>query len=91
MTGYRKERLSIREVQILELVALGKSNLTVANQMGISIFTVKSMLNRMFSFCNVRNRAALVTYGFSHGLLDPNEMRDRWEEQGDCLSSVNAI
>lgn len=79
--SYRKSELTARELEILKLIALGKSNEQIGEALNISGMTVKSRVTRMLGFCNVRNRAALVTYGFSRYLLDADELRGRWEEQ----------
>lgn len=77
----KKERLTASEVLVLEQVALGKSNAQIGAALNLSPLTVKSKLYRIYSFANTRNRAALVTYGYANGYLDPNELVIRLEEK----------
>ena len=55
-----KEVLSERELQIVELVAHGKSNKQIAKKLKISEWTVSTHLRRVFSKLNVDSRAAMV-------------------------------
>ena len=52
--------LSTREVQVLELVAQGLENKQIANELTISLNTVKSHLKRMSAKMEVTSRAQLV-------------------------------
>jgi DNA-binding CsgD family transcriptional regulator len=53
-------RLSPREHEVARLVALGHTNLAIADALGISTWTVSTYLRRMFAKFEVSNRAALV-------------------------------
>jgi len=61
--------LSDREVQVLRLVASGKSNRQVAAAMVISQHTVSRHLQNIFTKLQVSSRAAATAYAFEHGLL----------------------
>lgn len=52
--------LSRREIEVLELVAEGRTNEQVALALGLSAHTVKMHLERMRSKLGVHDRAALV-------------------------------
>lgn len=56
------ELLSQRELQVVELVALGKSNKQIAKKLKISEHTVSTHLRRIFIKLEVDNRAAMVYY-----------------------------
>lgn len=53
-------RLTVRELQVAALVALGWSNKQVAKQLHISEWTVSAHLRRIFIKLNVDSRAAMV-------------------------------
>ena len=53
--------LSERETQIMAWVAMGKTNLEIGSILGISGFTVKNHMQRIFQKLNVFNRAQAVS------------------------------
>ena len=55
-----QELLSERELQIVELVARGKSNKQIAKKLKISEWTVSTHLRRVFAKLKVDSRAAMV-------------------------------
>ena len=55
-----QELLSERELQIVELVAHGKSNKQIAKKLKISEWTVSTHLRRVFAKLKVDSRAAMV-------------------------------
>lgn len=54
-------RLSERETEIMHWVGHGKTNLEIGMILGISQFTVKNHLQRIFRKIDVRNRAQAIT------------------------------
>lgn len=54
-------RLSEREQEIMHWVGHGKTNLEIGMILGISQFTVKNHLQRIFRKIDVRNRAQAIT------------------------------
>ena len=52
--------LSQREIEIMRWVCMGKTNAEIAQILGISFFTVKNHLQRIFRKINVLNRAQAV-------------------------------
>jgi DNA-binding CsgD family transcriptional regulator len=52
--------LSAREVEILQWVALGKTNPEIGKILKISEFTVKNHMQRIFKKMDVSNRAQAV-------------------------------
>jgi two-component system response regulator NreC len=66
--------LSSREEQVLRLIALGHTNLQVADRLGLSVKTVETYKSRLMTKLNLTGRAALVRYALQQGLL---ETRDR--------------
>jgi DNA-binding NarL/FixJ family response regulator len=63
------DRLSDREVEILKLMALGKTNRTIAEQLRISEGTVKTHIKHIFSKLDANNRTEAVSIGRSLQIL----------------------
>ena len=61
--------LSEREIEILKLVASGKSNQSIADQLSISENTVKYHLKNILQKLGVSNRTEAVTIAMQKGLL----------------------
>lgn len=64
-----RDKISAREVEILQLVARGKSNKDVAKSLHISEATVKTHLIHTFSKLGVDDRTAAVTAALEQGIL----------------------
>lgn len=62
--------LSEREIRILELVAKGKTNSIIANNLYISEATVKTHLSNIYRKLNVTDRASAVAQAFKRHLID---------------------
>jgi DNA-binding NarL/FixJ family response regulator len=60
------QTLSLREREILRLVAEGLSNKEIANQLHLSVQTVKVYLTRIFHKLGVRNRVEAAQYAIVH-------------------------
>lgn len=63
-------RLSPRELEVLTLVAQGKDNRTIAQELFISEKTVKNHVNRILEKLGVASRLQLVVLAFREGLLN---------------------
>lgn len=61
--------LTPRQIQILEMVADGKTNKEVGTALGITEGTVKVQLNHMFRKLAVTNRTEAITKGLQQGLV----------------------
>lgn len=62
-------QLSEREQEILQLVAAGLSNQQIANQLGISVNTVKVHLRKVFGKIGVASRTEATLYAVRNGLV----------------------
>jgi DNA-binding CsgD family transcriptional regulator len=62
--------LTAREVDVLRLVAAGRSNREVAARLVLSEKTVARHLANIFTKLNVSSRTAAAAYAFEHGLVD---------------------
>jgi len=69
MNGKQNEELSARELEILQLVSTGATNLQVARTLFISPNTVKTHLRNIFSKLNVESRTEATLYAVQHGLV----------------------
>ena len=69
MRAPAKEKLSGRELEVLQLVAGGASNSDIASRLHISQATVKSHLIHIFGKLGVSDRTAAVTVALQHGLI----------------------
>lgn len=63
------DKLSNRELEVLELVAEGASNSDIADRLHISQATVKSHLINIFGKLGVSDRTAAVTVALQRGIL----------------------
>jgi DNA-binding NarL/FixJ family response regulator len=70
MRGPAPESLSPREIQVLELVAVGCTNAEIGRRLHIAEATVKTHLLRTFPKLEVSDRTAAVTVARNRGLLD---------------------
>ena len=63
------DELTSREIEVLELVALGRTNLEIADGLGISENTVKFHMKNILQKLHARNRAEVVAYALRSGLI----------------------
>jgi DNA-binding NarL/FixJ family response regulator len=60
--------LTPREAEVLTLIARGKSNTEIAEELFVSAATVKTHINNLFAKIGVRDRAQAVRYALRHGM-----------------------
>jgi two-component system, NarL family, response regulator NreC len=63
--------LSVRERQVLQLIAEGKSTKDVASLLGISVKTAESHRTRLMQKLDIHETASLVRYAIRRGLIQP--------------------
>jgi DNA-binding NarL/FixJ family response regulator len=63
------DTLSEREQEVLRLVALGFTSADIAQQLNLSAKTIETYRSRGMEKLGLRNRAALVRYALSNGLI----------------------
>ena len=61
--------LTVREVEVLRLVARGKGNRAIARQLAISEKTVARHLSNIFTKLDLSSRTAAAAYAFTHHLV----------------------
>ena len=64
----RPDGLTDREIEVLGLVAAGKSNAQIASALTLSEKTVARHLSNIFAKIDVQSRTAAAAYAFEHGL-----------------------
>ncbi len=60
--------LTLREVDVLRLIAARRSNPEIAATLFVSETTVKTHINHLFAKIGARNRVQAVRYAYDHGL-----------------------
>jgi DNA-binding CsgD family transcriptional regulator/Flp pilus assembly protein TadD len=68
-TALRESGLTERELHILRLVATGKTNRTIAEELVLSEKTVARHLSNIFAKLGVSSRAGATAYAYDHHLL----------------------
>ncbi len=68
-SSYAPDELSVREVEVLRLLALGHTNAEVASRLYLSVRTVESHRAHIQQKTQRSSRAELVAYAREHGLL----------------------
>ena len=64
-----EDRLTVREVEVLRLIALGHTSVEIAHQLHLSPRTVETHRARIHRKLGVATRAELVAYALRRGLL----------------------
>lgn len=65
----RDERLTLRELEVLQLIAKGLSNQEIANQLFLSEKTVKNHLTNIFRKIDVADRTQAVLFAIKHKIV----------------------
>ncbi|WP_050806987.1 LuxR C-terminal-related transcriptional regulator [Acetonema longum] len=65
--------LSVKEREVLHLLAKGFSNAEISKELTISVGTVKTHLNNLYCKLNVNSRAKAVAKGIEFGLIKTEE------------------
>ncbi len=63
--------LTTREAEVLRLLAAGRSNAEIAEQLFIGHSTVKTHVNRLLTKLDLRDRAQAVVYAYETGFVQP--------------------
>jgi DNA-binding CsgD family transcriptional regulator len=61
--------LTTREIEVLQLIASGKTNRAIADKLGISEKTVARHVSNIFTKLGLSSRAAATAYAFQHDLV----------------------
>jgi DNA-binding NarL/FixJ family response regulator len=63
-------RLSSREVEVLQLIAEGKPNKQVATELGVSFKTIDKHRQHLMAKLNIHDTAGLTRYAISAGIIE---------------------
>lgn len=64
--------LTVRELEVLRLIALGHTNSEIASQLYLSVRTIESHRAHIQQKVRRSSRAELVRYALDHGLIEPS-------------------
>lgn len=64
--------LTVREVEVLRLVATGQTNRVIAASLGISEKTVARHVSNIFMKLGLSSRAAATAFAYQHDLVRPS-------------------
>jgi DNA-binding NarL/FixJ family response regulator len=71
------EALSMREQEVLALIAFGMSNAEIGRELFLSVDTVKTYVRRLYGKLGVRNRAQAALHAANHNVMPPTMRRGR--------------
>ncbi|MFD9070418.1 response regulator [Streptomyces lasiicapitis] len=63
--------LTLRETEVVALIAEGMTNQEIARALHVSTATVKTHINNLFAKAGLKDRAQAVRYAYRHGLAQP--------------------
>jgi DNA-binding NarL/FixJ family response regulator len=69
--GGERNRLTPRELEVLQLICDGLSNRAIAERLDLSVNTVAVHRTNIMNALDVHKTAELVVYAFQHGLVNP--------------------
>jgi DNA-binding CsgD family transcriptional regulator len=64
----RADGLTLRELEILRLVAAGMTNRQTSERLGLSIRTVDAHLRSIYAKLGIKSRSAATRYAVDHNL-----------------------
>lgn len=67
----RKEALTERELDVLRLIAMGKSSREISSELVLSVRTVDRHISNMYTKIGAHNRAQATAYALAHSLVLP--------------------
>ncbi len=63
--------LTAREVEVLRLIAAGRSNREIADELVLSVRTVERHITNLYGKIDARGKADATAYALGHGLAEP--------------------
>lgn len=84
--GRREVKLTPREADVLTLLAMGRSNAEIAEELFVSICTVKSHVRRLLTKMNRRDRLQLVVTAYTSGFMGERAVAPRPPHACHCAA-----
>ena len=72
------QSLSLREQEVLALIAFGMSNAEIGKELFLSVDTVKTYVRRLYSKLGVRNRAQAALHAATYHVMPPAARQANW-------------
>lgn len=66
-------KLTEREIEVLRLIAKGKTNTEIAADLFVGEATVKTHISNLFTKLDLRDRVQAVVYAYESGLIQPGD------------------
>ena len=82
------EELSDREIEVLRLLTLGKTDKEIAEQLVLTEVTIRTHISRILTKLGLKNRVQAALYGIRTGLVS---LDDTYDVEYDGDRHVNAI
>jgi NarL family two-component system response regulator LiaR len=76
----RSTMLTPREQEVLKLIAQGKTNQEIAEELSISLPTVRTHISNIFNKLGLSSRAEAAAYAALHGLVNLSDL-GTWGEK----------
>jgi DNA-binding NarL/FixJ family response regulator len=80
--------LTVREREILDLIARGQTNMAIANRLVLSPKTVRNHVSNIFSKLRVADRAQAISLAQEAGLGNRAMGRDTWDLRSHDIGTV---
>jgi DNA-binding NarL/FixJ family response regulator len=64
--------LTLREAEVLQLIAEGFANKQIAGELGLSVKTVEKHRQQVMNKLNIHDTAGLVRHAVAHGIIETN-------------------
>jgi len=69
-TKPRRDRLTRREMELIQLIAEGQANKQIAAELGIGLKTVEKHRERLMAKLNIHETAGVTRYAIRKGIIE---------------------